>query len=415
VASARFDSAFRAGLDAARTLDSLDDIGRRLDELASLVHQARASQSETHSDLSTRIDALVRTINSAADRALGSRTVSDAASVTYSRAATPQIPPPALFVSGVSSNIERLRAFGLVPSGGHVDVDVQIITSAQQAGFYLSFGGDNLNLSAAAARFEIEIAGSRGVRALSFASGTQVSSIADAINAFTDVTGVGARLSSDPSRSDFGIRLISTEFGDDHFVSVRIVNAGGINTAQAYAGVYSLRYNAANEAYPASPTPFSAATNTVTDSGQDIAGVVNGRVAQGAGRSLYAVTPNVLAQFRLTEEAAQRLGSFRAFTIHRRPAAAGASSDEPPVDPPAFSDAPRPELLPAQRADSPPDLSRLAPRIDTARDALSLARDAVTRHVAESIRPIIDAHLGSPAATPPATLDPERVRALLSR
>lgn len=388
--TSRQSSAFLAGVAAAKSLDALDEVDALLNELDGLVRQSAKAAPDALDGVRARIDAVVGTINRAAESVTGGAQRGDGGTVEYSRWAggSRQLPPSPFAFSNIAVGTEQVRANVLLPPGGSLDVNVQVTVSAQQAGFFLSFGGATINLSAADARFVIEITGNGGAQELSFASGTSIGSMRDAINSFTEATGVVA------TASGTGLTVKSVEFGDDQFVSVRMVDTGGINTAIATGGVYVLNATNNNAALPNVSTLFTAASNRITDLGQDIDGVVNGWNAVGNGRSLYAVTQNLQTQFRLSGEAAQSNQPFRAYTI-TRDAVAG---DEPPTL--------RAEQISRGGATALAEL-RLA------RQHNARARESLVQ-LRETHREAAAALLPTSTATPINPLDPARVRALLT-
>lgn len=159
-----------------------------------------------------------------------------------------------------------------------LDVDVIVTASAQVGGFVLSFGAaaptGGIDLAAASSQFIIEITGSLGSRELSFASGTSINDISSAINSFTDVTGVKAVTSTNGS-----LRLETSDFGDDHFVSVKVIDDGG----SAGNGVYNLSAGSTLIADTSSASAFNTITTKLTDFGQDVKATVNGIVATTRG------------------------------------------------------------------------------------------------------------------------------------
>jgi len=197
--------------------------------------------------------------------------------------------------------------------GGSLDVDVVVTNSAQAGGFFLSFGGANLDLGASTDRFVFEVAGSIGSRELSFASGASLDSIATAVNTFTEVTGVKA------SVSGTGVRLDSSEFGSEEFVSVKVANDGAI--APANAGIYNFAAQNTNVASAATVQAFSAASNEIIDRGQDVEAVINGILATGDGAKASINTDFLSVDIDLSSGAAggtanaQTLGALDAFTI----------------------------------------------------------------------------------------------------
>jgi len=226
--------------------------------------------------------------------------------------------------TNVSANVETFKVNAAkLNINDTLDVQVLVTGSAQVGGFYLSFGGADLNLGGAGAgdgineRFVVEIAGSKGSRELSFASGTTVASIVDSINSFTEVTGVRAVASGAG-----GINLQTVGFGSAEFVSVRVLNNGNINTAVANAGIYEFGAADTNAAslVPADRTLFSNANNKITDRGQDISATINGILATTEGTIARINTDFLDVEVDLktgtgSGSEAQRLGAVNAFTI----------------------------------------------------------------------------------------------------
>jgi flagellin len=196
------------------------------------------------------------------------------------------------------------------------DVDVVVTNSAQVGGFFLSFGGANLDLGSADDQFVLEISGREGSRELSFASGTALTDVADQINAFTDVTGVSATVSGN------GVRLDSTSVGSDEFVSVKVVDEGGLTAAVGGGvGIYNYDDDDTNTADTTINSQFTAtaATNGVTDEGQDVEATINGIEAVTKGATASINTDFLNVEIELTTGAAtansQNLGVVNAFTI----------------------------------------------------------------------------------------------------
>ena len=198
--------------------------------------------------------------------------------------------------------------------GGTRDVNVLVIASAQVAGFLMSMGGAALDLASSGSEFVVEIGGVRGSRELSFSSGTSVSSIADAINSFSSVTGVKATVSGT------GVRLSSTNYGSDEFVSVRVTDDGGIGSASGI-GVYNLVADNALAAGGA-VTTFANSGTRVTDFGQDVRATVNGVTATSRGTEVQINTDFLDVAIDLNYDSsggatanAAKLGAMTAFTI----------------------------------------------------------------------------------------------------
>lgn len=222
-------------------------------------------------------------------------------------------------VSGVATGVSDYRVNGAKFSGSSLNVDVQVTTSAQQAGLFLSMGGSSINIDTASSLI-LEIAGSKGSRELSFSSGTTLTKIKDAINSFTDVTGVAAVVSGT------GIRLQSNDFGSSEFVSVKVIDDAGINSTNnldagtPVRGVYNRLSGAWNSNNTTINSSFAAATNTVTDYGQNVKATVNGLQTVSNGKTLRVNSDFLDVEVTLTTSKAQALGnvgsgSNPAFTI----------------------------------------------------------------------------------------------------
>ncbi|MDX2115937.1 MAG: flagellin [Planctomycetota bacterium] len=292
----------------------LDEVSSLLSELQGLVTQTANSSglsSEEKQANQLQIDSIIQTI----DRVASSTSFQGLKLLNGNLDFTTE---------SVGSNVGSYKINSAkLDFEGTRDVDVVVTGSAQVAGFYLSFGDDRIDLTNADSRFVLEITGNRGTRELSFASGTSVSDIVSAINSFTDVTGIEATLSGSGATSS-GIVLASVDFGENEFVSVRVIDDGGINSAVAQSGVYEFNAGDTTTASTASGdrTLFSNASNKITDFGQDVAATINGIVATTQGTTARINTDFLDVEIDLrtgtassTGAEAQRLGALTAFTI----------------------------------------------------------------------------------------------------
>lgn len=120
--------------------------------------------------------------------------------------------------SGVASTAIDALAINAakLPDNGYQLVTVQVVGSAQLG--EVQFSGTTLN-----GAVTIEIAGNVGTEQLSFASGTATSAVAFAINQLAESTGVSAVVSGGT------LRITSTAFGSDQFVSVRTVSGSFVD------------------------------------------------------------------------------------------------------------------------------------------------------------------------------------------
>ena len=216
-------------------------------------------------------------------------------------------------VSSVATTVADYSVNGAkLNTNGTLSVEVIVTQSAQRGQLFLSTGGA-LDLGTGST-FTIEIAGELGARELSFASGTTNAQMVTAINSFKDVTGVSAAAVSSGSQN--GINLSSAEYGDDAFVSVKIVDDGSVSTTGA--GVYHYTTGDA-DVLSTSGTLFTAATNTIRDAGQDVGASINGVTATTDGATARINTDFLNVEIKLSTSTAGAgaldVGSISAFTI----------------------------------------------------------------------------------------------------
>ncbi|MEX2214073.1 MAG: flagellin [Phycisphaeraceae bacterium] len=208
-------------------------------------------------------------------------------------------------ISGQATTIANYQINAAkLETGDSRTINVLVTGSAQHAGLFLSAGAAALNLAASTSSFIVEIAGTKGSRQFTFASGTALTAVAASVNTFTSVTGVSAKVSGT------GIVLKSTGFGSSEFVSVDVVNAGG----QA-GGVLTLSSINENVATTGSTTAFTAVTNPLRDSGQDVSAIINGIAATAKGKVARINTDFLDLSLELTTAGSQAAASITAFTI----------------------------------------------------------------------------------------------------
>lgn len=210
-------------------------------------------------------------------------------------------------ITGQSSSVTDFTVNNVkLATSDTLAVNTIVTTSAQHGALYLSAGGTQLDLTNASSTFVFELTGSQGSRQFSFASGTTLASIATNVNNFKQVTGVSATASGNI------IKLRSTDYGSDHFVSFKLVTQGG------QAGSLALA-SSVNEAGldTATATAFStiAGQSATRDEGQDLGAIINGVAARGKGLTATVNSDALGASITLTSGAAKTLGSISAFTI----------------------------------------------------------------------------------------------------
>jgi len=208
-------------------------------------------------------------------------------------------------VEGVDGDIADYQINGAkIANGSDVTVQAIVTTSAQHAGLFVSAGAATLNLTDADARFVLEIAGTNGGRQFSFASGTALTDVADAINNFKSVTGVSAAVSGT------GIVLKTDEYGSANFVSVDVVDDGG----QA-GSIMVLSTNNEDTASTAGATAFASVTAAIRDEGQDIGVIINGVTARGKGKTASIANDALDLSLTFTDTASQTIATVDALTV----------------------------------------------------------------------------------------------------
>jgi len=272
----------------------LQEINSLLVEIQGLVTQSANDaglSSEEKEANQLQIDSILQTIDriAASTSFQGTKLLNGTFDFTVSSVATT--------VADYQINAAKLKF------GENRDVDVIVTQSAQNAALFLSLGAAALDTAATSA-FTFELAGSAGSREFSFSSSTSLADIASSVNTFTDVTGVSAVASGNY------IELKSTEFGSDEFVSFTVTNAGG------QAGGVKLASAGDQDALNvAAGTAFTALTNPLRDSGQDVQATINGVAAVADGAVASINTDFLDVSLELTDAGAQALGSISALTI----------------------------------------------------------------------------------------------------
>ncbi|MCA9306744.1 MAG: flagellin, partial [Phycisphaerales bacterium] len=122
-----------------------------------------------------------------------------------------------------------------------------------------------------------------------------------------DVLGISADVSGT------GVRLDSIEFGSDEFVSVKVVNTG--NIAGANVGIYQYNTTDTSTANTTILSTYANASTKVTDEGQDVGATINGLVATTKGTTARVNSDFLDVQLDITDNDAQTLTNFTAFTI----------------------------------------------------------------------------------------------------
>lgn len=213
----------------------------------------------------------------------------------------------------VAAGVSDFRVNGAKLTKG-VDLKVEaLVTKSAQTGVLFLSTGASIDLGGGAnGLFTFEVGGELGSRELSFASGTTRAQIIDAVNTYKDVTGVSA--STFTSGTITNIRLNSTNYGSDAFVSAKVVNTGSI--AGAGVGIYGANSATATlNPSVAILSTYANATNGVRDTGQDLTATINGIAATAKGRNIRVNTDFLDVEVTLKPATATAVGAVSAFTI----------------------------------------------------------------------------------------------------
>jgi flagellin len=189
--------------------------------------------------------------------------------------------------SGVNTaKIQDVNVYGAnFGTANTIPVTVEVLASAKTAGLFLSTYSAATTSGQLLSSVSFQVAGLSGTQSFTFASGTHLSAVADAINRASDATGVKATLASATNQTS-GLVFSSTSYGSSAFVSVSKLS--GDTAFKTY--------------------DKKGGTSATRDVGQDVLALVNGNLALGDGTevSLHSTTLNV--DMNLTSAAAQTTG-----------------------------------------------------------------------------------------------------------
>jgi flagellin len=196
------DNAERASNIIGTAEGGLTEVSSLLNELQSLVSQSANTGGLSTEEIQAnqlQVDSILGSINriAGATSFQGAKLLNGNYAYSMSGATTSAF-------NDIQVNAARL------PDAQSVSVVVQVANSATQ--------GQVAYTGATTGTITIEVAGNAGAEQLSFASGTTIASVATAVNAITEATGVTA------SASGTSLTFRSTNFGSDQFSSVRAIS-----------------------------------------------------------------------------------------------------------------------------------------------------------------------------------------------
>jgi flagellin len=200
---AAIDNASRAGNIVGTAEGGLNEVSALLTQLQGLVGQAASVGGLTKEEIAAnqlQVDSILSTINR----------VSDSTSFQGIKLLNGNFDYLTSGVSATAVSALRVNA-ALIPDGSKPQVVVGVTQSARTG--LITYSG-----TVPAGGATILIGGTKGSQQLSFASGTTVSGVRDAINSVTKATGLSARVS--------GTTLLvnSQDFGSKAFTSIQTVS-----------------------------------------------------------------------------------------------------------------------------------------------------------------------------------------------
>jgi flagellin len=181
-------------------------------------------------------------------------------------------------------------------SSSSVNVDVDVISSAQKGNLYLSGDNSGTGDGTILSQTTIQIRGPEGVRELVLTSGMAFSDVRDAVNALSELTGVEAALVNGNALS--GLVFSSSAYGSDSFVSVERLDTP---TSGNNWTLYRLD---GNSAIPANGVPWgdpNLLSDVTRDEGADVSALINGILATGKGLNVSINSPSLGMELLLNE------------------------------------------------------------------------------------------------------------------
>mgnify|MGYP001580001033 CR=1 FL=1 len=187
----------------------------------------------------------------------------------------------AIDTSGVSGNsyLSNMRVYSRSQSTSDTTMSLSRVASAQLASATFAFAGGAARTSGTTS---VAIKGALGNATVSLASGLTQAQIVTAINAVKAQTGVSA------IQNSTNIKLNSSQYGTDAFISVDVLSGGKINTTYGTATTDS---NTTNDVQ-----------SIVRQAGKDVNLTVNGQTASADGMSVVYSSGGVNVSFTVSDD-----------------------------------------------------------------------------------------------------------------
>ncbi len=297
----------RASAVIATTEGSLTEINELLNSIKALVVEAANTGAFSDAEIAAnqaQIDSAIDSITRIADTArFGDLRLLDG-SLGYQTSG--------ISLSAIAKSNVRAASFS---QGDALDVNIEVLTSAQQGGLYLRGDlptpGDPLNGTVLSTTL-VEVRGPDGVVSLEFPAGQTYSAVVEAINRLTPSTGVVAEFINGDATS--GIVFRSEDYGSKAFVSVDRLNApvtGGAWVTYKFPDEFEIG--------DIDPFPWASVGTDLQsaqrDEGRNVGAIINGALASGDGLNISTASTQLSLELSLTADFATRVGETSTFNI----------------------------------------------------------------------------------------------------
>ncbi len=238
----------------------LQEINALLLELQSLVgstaNDAGVSKEEKEAN-QLQIDSILQTIDRVANSTSFQGTKLLNGNFDYTTSAV-----SSTLINDVTINSARLSD----TSGAYMTVTVDVTQSAQTGAVYFSTGTSLTN--GGNGSITLELTGNDGVQQFTFASGSAIADVVNAINTFSDALGASAIINATDGNR---VEIRSKEYGSESFVRAKVLEGSAANLFAVAAAA-------------------TTTTRDLKDAGRDASMLINGNAATTNGLTARVAT-----------------------------------------------------------------------------------------------------------------------------
>lgn len=165
-----------------------------------------------------------------------------------------------------------------------VDVQVEVLTSAQVGALYLNGDHTGTNFDGKlVSSMELEIRGPYGVQVVSFQSGASYDTVVKAVNQLKAFTGVEASLINNDANSGLVFKSVLFGSSNDKLITVQRLNKGTGDTFQLYKFNDDQPVPDTSGGFDWTNWPGTTMSSAQSDKGRDVVAVINGILASADG------------------------------------------------------------------------------------------------------------------------------------